>query len=141
MLAECCINSKSRESFKNITPDVESKIIDELIKGASPDVISNHLKMKDGTQVSKNTIYRQINADRANDAKLYAYLPHAGKPYRAKSDASDSKIPGRIGIEHRPAIADAPLTMVSSSLVMLKSLKLPAEILILQILTAHGSEA
>ena len=63
--------------------------------------------MKDGIQVSKNTIYRWINADRANGGKLYTYLPHAGKAYRAKSDASASKIPGRIGIEHRPAIAGA----------------------------------
>lgn len=106
MLAERRINSKSRESFKNITKDVESKIIDELIKGTSPDVISKRLKMKDGIQVSKNTIYRWINADRINGGKLYTYLPHAGKPYRAKSDGSASKIPGRIGIEHRPAIAD-----------------------------------
>jgi IS30 family transposase len=107
MLAERRINSKSRESFKNITKDVESKIIDELLKGTSPDVISKRLKIKDGIQVSKNTIYRWINADRINGGKLYAYLPHAGKPYRAKSDVSASKIPGRIGIEHRPAIADA----------------------------------
>jgi IS30 family transposase len=107
LLAERRINSKSKEQFKNITEEVEVKIIELLKLGSSPDVISKRLKMLDGTEVSKNTIYRWINADRANGGKLYAYLPHAGKPYRAKSDASVSKIPGRIGIEHRPAIADA----------------------------------
>ena len=74
---------------------------------SSPDVISKRLKMFDGTKVSKNTIYRFIEADRINAGKLYTYLPHGGKPYRPKSDASASKIPGRVGIEHRPAIADA----------------------------------
>lgn len=107
MLAERRVKSKSRESFKNITEEVEAKIIELLKLGSSPDVISKRLKMLDGTQVSKNTIYRFIEADRKNGGKLYTYLPHAGKPYRPKSDASASKIPGRVGIEHRPAIADA----------------------------------
>lgn len=107
MLAERRINPKSRESFKNITEDIATKITDEIIKGTPPDVISERLKMKEGIQVSKNTIYRWINVDRAGGGKLYKHLPHAGKPYKPKSDASASKIPGRVGIEHRPAIADA----------------------------------
>lgn len=107
MLSERRINSKSRASFKNITEDVEAKITDEIIKGTPPDVISKRLNMKDKIQISKNTIYRWVTADRANGGIIYKYLPHAGKPYKPKSDASASKIPGRVGIEHRPAIADA----------------------------------
>lgn len=106
LLAERRINSKSQEQFKNITKEAEVKIIELLKLGSSPDVISKRLKMTDGIQVSKNTIYRWIITDRKNGGKLYTYLPHAGKPYRHKSDASASKIPGRVGIEHRPAIAN-----------------------------------
>ena len=107
MLAERRIKSKSRKLFKGITEDVEIKIIELLKLGSSPDVISKRLKMLDGTLVSKNTIYRFIQADKKRGGSLYKYLPHAGKPYKIKSDASASKIPGRVGIEHRPAIADA----------------------------------
>jgi len=107
LLPERRLTSKSRESFKNITEEVEAKLIELLKLGSSPDVISKRLKMLDGAKVSKNTIYRFIKADRMNGGKLYAYLPHGGKPYRPKSDASASKIPGRVGIENRPAIADA----------------------------------
>ncbi len=66
MLAERRIKSRSRETFKNITEEVEAKIIELLKLGSSPDVISKRLKMLDGTQVSKNTIYRFIKADRKN---------------------------------------------------------------------------
>ena len=107
MLSERRINAKSKELFRKITEEVATKITDEIIKGTPPGVISKRLSMKDKIQISKNTIYRWVNADRANGGKIYKYLPHTGKPYKPKSDASASKIPSRVGIEHRPAIADA----------------------------------
>ncbi len=38
---------------------------------------------------------------------FYKNLPHSGKPYKKKVSRGDqTKIPNRVGIEQRPAIAD-----------------------------------
>nr|WP_282435615.1 IS30 family transposase [Piscirickettsia salmonis] len=58
-------------------------------------------------QVSESTIYRYIHEDREKGGELYKSLPHSGKPYKKKVKSGDkTKIPNRVGIEQRPAIAD-----------------------------------
>ena len=100
------IASKSTPALDQITEEIEAEIIEKLKKHTSPKVISGELKLKKSVLISKNAIYRYISLDRKQGGKLYLDLPHAGKPYKPKSDASSVKIPGRVGIEHRPAIAD-----------------------------------
>ncbi|ALA25870.1 Transposase, IS30 family [Piscirickettsia salmonis] len=73
----------------------------------SPDVISQELIREHDIQVSESTIYRYIYDDREQGGELYKNLPHSGKPYKKKVNRGDQiKIPNRVGIEHRPAIAD-----------------------------------
>jgi len=92
------IGSTSTPSLYQITKEVEVEIIEKLKKHSSPNVISGELKLKKSILISKNTIYRYINLDRKQGGKLYLDLPHAGKPYRTKSDASAVKIPGHIDL-------------------------------------------
>ncbi|QGP57162.1 Transposase, IS30 family (plasmid) [Piscirickettsia salmonis] len=57
--------------------------------------------------MSESTIYRYIHEDREKGGELYKSLPHSGKPYKKKVKSGDkTKIPNRVGIEQRPAIAD-----------------------------------
>ncbi|ALB24703.1 hypothetical protein KU39_4p7 (plasmid) [Piscirickettsia salmonis] len=57
--------------------------------------------------MSESTIYRYIYDDRERGGELYKNLPHSGKPYKKKVSRGDqTKIPNRVGIEQRPAIAD-----------------------------------
>ncbi|ALY02553.1 hypothetical protein AWE47_06565 [Piscirickettsia salmonis] len=73
----------------------------------SPDVISQELIREHNIQVSESTIYRYIYDDREQGGELYKNLPHSGKPYKKKVSRGDqTKIPNRVGIEQRPAIAD-----------------------------------
>nr|WP_230675777.1 IS30 family transposase [Piscirickettsia salmonis] len=73
----------------------------------SPDVISQELIREHNIQVSESTIYRYIYDDRERGGELYKNLPHSGKPYKKKVSRGDqTKIPNRVGIEQRPAIAD-----------------------------------
>lgn len=106
LTAERRINAKAGIAFQQIKDTTETYIITKLSTHSSPTVISGELNLKQAVKVSKNTIYRYINKNRQSGGKLYLNLPHAGTPYRAKADASAVKIPNRVGIEHRPAIAD-----------------------------------
>ncbi|WP_282435115.1 IS30 family transposase [Piscirickettsia salmonis] len=69
--------------------------------------MSKELIQEHNIQVSESTIYRYIHEDREKGGELYKSLPHSGKPYKKKVKSGDkTKIPNRVGIEQRPAIAD-----------------------------------
>ena len=107
MLFERRLESRSRtKAIDAIADETKTYITTRLSVHTSPKVISGELKLNQDIVVSKNTIYRYIHLDRSNGGKLYLNLPHSGKPYKQKSNASASKIIGRIGIEHRPLIAN-----------------------------------
>lgn len=95
------------EKFSKLTSEALTYLKDKIAVHTSPEVISGELKLNKGIDVSKNTIYRYLQADRANGGLLYKDLPHSGKPYRpAKSIASNVKIINRVGIEKRPVEAN-----------------------------------
>ncbi len=99
--------AKFGQAFVTLTPNIKKFIHERLETHTSPDVISGELKVKHNKRVSESSIYRYINADKKNGGKLYESLPHRGKPYKTKSNNGQYvKIKNRVGIEHRPKIAD-----------------------------------
>jgi len=108
MLGERRISARRKTKvLEQINGEAKNYILTRLKTFTSPKVISGELKLKFNIAISKNAIYSYIFQDRVNGGKLYLNLPHRGKAYRpAKSDASASKIIGRVGIEHRPIIAN-----------------------------------
>ena len=83
------------------------QIINQLLQEEqwSPVQISAYLK-KLNINISHETIYRHIKADRKNKGSLYKNLRRKGKRYRKKfKNGSDrSLIPNRVSIEKRPEI-------------------------------------
>ncbi|APS59092.1 IS30 family transposase [Piscirickettsia salmonis] len=100
-------NAKQGQAFRQISEEAKMLIHQRLSTHTSPDVISQELIREHDIQVSESTIYRYIYDDREQGGELYKNLPHSGKPYKKKVNRGDQiKIPNRVGIEHRPAIAD-----------------------------------
>ncbi|APS81934.1 hypothetical protein AVM71_00130 [Piscirickettsia salmonis] len=100
-------NAKQGQAFQQISEEEKMLIHQRLSTHTSPDVISQELIREHNIQVSESTIYRYIYDDRERGGELYKNLPHSGKPYKKKVSRGDqTKIPNRVGIEQRPAIAD-----------------------------------
>ncbi|AMA44034.1 hypothetical protein AWJ11_16610 (plasmid) [Piscirickettsia salmonis] len=100
-------NAKQGQAFRQISEEAKMLIHQRLKTHTSPDVISQELIREHNIQVSESTIYRYIYDDRERGGELYKNLPHSGKPYKKKVSRGDqTKIPNRVGIEQRPAIAD-----------------------------------
>ncbi|QGP58501.1 IS30 family transposase [Piscirickettsia salmonis] len=100
-------NAKQGQDFQKISEKAKVLIHERLSTHTSPDVISKELIQEHNIQVSESTIYRYIHEDREKGGELYKSLPHSGKPYKKKVKSGDkTKIPNRVGIEQRPAIAD-----------------------------------
>ncbi|QGP57031.1 Transposase, IS30 family (plasmid) [Piscirickettsia salmonis] len=100
-------NAKQGQDFQKISEKAKVLIHERLSTHTSPDVISKELIQEHNIQVSESTIYRYIHEDREKGGELYKSLPHSGKSYKKKVKSGDkTKIPNRVGIEQRPAIAD-----------------------------------
>jgi len=70
----------------------------------SPEQIAGRLSVKGLGDVSHETIYRYVRADKKAGGCLYRNLRINGKRrYRRRAKAQRHKIPGRVGIEDRPA--------------------------------------
>jgi len=75
----------------------------------SPEQIAGRLKHEGKASISHETIYQMIYANHAG-LKDYQLSLRQGRGKRRKRGGTYSKrgqIPGRVGIEHRPVIADA----------------------------------
>ena len=93
--------TKKRRS-RVIVGTLEEQVRERLGKKHSPEQISLRLK-KEGSQVSHESIYRYVLADKQQGGKLYLQLRINGKRrYRRRSKVGRTKIPDRTGIEERP---------------------------------------
>ena len=83
---------------------IESKLREKW----SPEQISGWLLEEREQQLSHETLYLHIWADKALGGDLYSYLRRKGKTYqpRSKNHAGRGHIKNRVGIEERPAIVD-----------------------------------
>ena len=108
---EMCNERKERlRRGRTITKDVKDEVIRLLREEQwSPKQVSGSLLRSKGVHISHETIYRMIRKDKHEGGDLYKNCRHCLKYRRRSVGANDAKarnIPGRLGIEKRPAEAD-----------------------------------
>ena len=91
-----------------MTLDTIQLIESKLREKWSPEQISGWLLDERGVQLSHETIYLHIWADKASGGILFKHLRRQGKAYqpRSKSQAGRGHIKNRVSIDERPAIVD-----------------------------------
>jgi IS30 family transposase len=100
-------NSKHRAtSMSKLSSECMAFILDSLSKRTSPEQICGRLKREYQVSLSVSILYNYIATDRANGGMLYKCLRHNGKKYKSGSGINKSKIPNRVSIHKRPAVAD-----------------------------------
>jgi len=94
-------HSKLNKALRN---QIESLIKEYL----SPEQVSGYLKRHHNIDISHETIYRYIYADKARHKRLKPFMRHGKKNYRKAygSGARVNKIPDRVCITERPKIVD-----------------------------------
>jgi len=100
---------QSKTAFSCVSEICIFEIKERLKQYHSPEQIAGRLKRERGARISHETIYQMIYADHEG-LKVYQKYLRQGRGKRRRRGGCNStrgKIPGRVGIEHRPAIADA----------------------------------
>jgi transposase, IS30 family len=100
--------TQSKQKFSSISTSTIEAVKQRLQQYHSPEQLSGRMKHQGLDTVSHETIYQMIYADYQGLAAYQQYLRQGQKKRRRGKgvNAKRGSIPGRIGIEHRPAIAD-----------------------------------
>jgi IS30 family transposase len=99
---------QSKTAFSNVSEVCIAEIKNRLKQYHSPEQIAGRLRQEGATSVSHETIYQMIYRDHQG-LKAYQQYLRQGRGRRRKRGGVNTKrgrIPGRVGIEHRPSIAD-----------------------------------
>jgi IS30 family transposase len=100
---------QSKTAFSCVSEICIFEIKQRLKQYHSPEQIAGRLKREGRARISHETIYQMIYADH-DGLKDYQQYLRQGRGKRRKRGGHNSKrgqTPGRVGIEHRPTIADA----------------------------------
>lgn len=92
-----------------MTPEVVAHVETALRKEFSPEQISHTMQAQIGIRVSHERIYQHLWQDKRAGGKLYTHLRIAGGKKRRKRYGKKDwrgRIPGRVGIEARPAVVE-----------------------------------
>jgi IS30 family transposase len=93
--------------FRHVCPATINQINARLKQDHSPAQIAGRLKREGLPSVSYETIYQMIYAAHAGLGEYQAYLRQQQRPRRRKSmKQKRGGIPDRVGIEHRPPVAE-----------------------------------
>jgi transposase, IS30 family len=103
--------SQSKSTFSSISEQCVAEIKQRLKQYHSPEQIAGRLKREGRSSISHETIYQMIYADYQGLKGYQQYLRQGGGKRRKRGGVNGKRgqIPGRVGIENRPAIADAKL--------------------------------
>jgi IS30 family transposase len=97
----------AKAQFRRVSSATIEQIKTRLAQYHSPEQIAGRLKQEGLPRVSYETIYQMIYADHAGLGTYKCYLRQQRKQRRRKGvKQKRGGIPGRVGIEHRPSIAD-----------------------------------
>ena len=100
---------QSKSAFSHVSEDCIFEVKARLKEYHSPEQIAGRLKREGRARISHETIYQMIYSDHAGLREYQQYL-RQGRGKRRKRGGCNGKrgqIVGRVGIEERPAIADA----------------------------------
>jgi transposase, IS30 family len=100
--------AQSKHKFISISESTLEQVKQSLEQYHSPEQVSGRMKREGLDAVSHETIYQMIYANHQGLASYRQYLRQGQKKRRRRKGVNSKRggIPGRIGIEHRPAIAD-----------------------------------
>ena len=106
----CERRSNASRGPAKMTPDMVA-LIETKLKGSqwSPEQISGWMKVNQKGDISHESIYAHVWADKKAGGTLYVNLRHRAKKYnkRKGKTAGRGLIPGRVDIAQRPAIVAA----------------------------------
>jgi len=98
---------QAKQRFRSISAASIEQIKQRLELYHSPEQLSGRMKQEGLDRVSYETIYQMIYADHQGLGIYRQYLRQKQKQRRRKGVKENrGRIPGRVGIEHRPKIAD-----------------------------------
>jgi IS30 family transposase len=98
----------AKRPFENLTESIVSEVKEGLRKYHSPEQIAGRLK-KEGKEVpSHETLYQMIYQNYQGCGEYRKYLRRGRKKRKRRGELKSKRggIPGRVGIENRPTIAD-----------------------------------
>ena len=100
--------AQSKQKFMSISESTITEVKQRLEQYHSPQQLSGRMKHEGLDSVSHETIYQMIYANHQGLGPYQQYLRQDQKKRRRRKGVNSKRggIPGRIGIEHRPAIAD-----------------------------------
>jgi len=100
--------SKKANKFVKMTPETINLIKEFLQQDFSPEQVSGYLARKHNIQISHETIYQYVFADKARGGNLYRHLRQGHKKRKKRYGSYDrrGRIKGRISIDKRPSIVD-----------------------------------
>jgi transposase, IS30 family len=100
--------AQSKQKFMSINESSIEEVKQRLEQYHSPEQLSGRMKREGLDAISHETIYQMIYANHQGLGAFQQYLRQGQKKRRRCKgvNAKRGGIPGRIGIEHRPAIAD-----------------------------------
>jgi transposase, IS30 family len=100
--------AQSKQPFMSISESTLEQVKHRLEQYHSPEQLSGRMKREGLDTVSHETIYQMIYANHQGLATYQQYLRQSPKQRRRRKGvhAKRGVIPGRIGIEHRPEVAD-----------------------------------
>lgn len=88
-------------------PETRKWVIEKLRQGWSPQQIAGRSKLERAESVSHEYVYALLHRDKKRGGKLYRLLKRFGKRKQRLGDRDyTTPLPGRVGIEERPAIVD-----------------------------------
>lgn len=98
----------SKERFMSVSECTIEQVKQRLELYHSPEQVSGRMKHEGLKPVSHETIYQMIYANHQGLGEYRQYLRQGQKKRRRRKGIYQKRgsIPGRVGIEHRPAIAD-----------------------------------
>jgi transposase, IS30 family len=98
---------QSKQTFMGTSAATIEQVKQRLQAHHSPEQLAGRLKHEGLEQISHETIYQMTYANHQGLGKYQQYLRQGRKKRRRKGlNQKRGGIPGRVGIEHRPAIAD-----------------------------------
>jgi transposase, IS30 family len=98
----------SKQLFMSVSDSTLNEIKQRLELYHSPEQISGRLEHEGLESISHETIYQMVYANHQGLGEYQRYLRQGQKKRRRRKGLYQKRgtIPGRVGIEHRPAIAD-----------------------------------
>jgi transposase, IS30 family len=103
---------QAKQRFMSISASTITEVKQRLEQYHSPEQLSGQMKRQGIGQISHETIYLMIYRNHQGLGSYQQYLRQGQKQRRRKGvHQKRGGIPGRVGIEHRPAIADQKTEM------------------------------